>query len=151
MAYNNDWLPHRRADQLTMCDNWIIYMTAARRTAWGVPQDQFTGLANLYDAAKELLRQALDEDERTRVITARCQAAFKALTAQQRFFKDRYFKMPPLDEGDIAALGLKTPDPSHTPVPPPEGAPAAALDYPGGPHAMMVYLGPMAGTRELDP
>jgi hypothetical protein len=25
---NPDWLPGRRADQLTMCDNWIIYMTS---------------------------------------------------------------------------------------------------------------------------
>ncbi|MDR2021339.1 MAG: hypothetical protein LBQ14_11310, partial [Treponema sp.] len=25
--------------------------------------------------------------------------------------KDRFFKLPPLDEGDIAALGLKMPDP----------------------------------------
>jgi hypothetical protein len=134
-----------------MCNNWIIYMTSARRTAWGVPQDQFTELTNLYDTAKELLQKAMDEAERTSVVTAQCQAAFKALMLKLRFFKDRYFKMPPLDEGDMAALDLKVPDPHHTPVPPPDGAPAASLSYPGGPHVITAHLGPMAGTQELDP
>jgi hypothetical protein len=128
---NPDWLPRRRADQIAMCDSWIVYLTAARRTAWGVPQDQFNDLTDLFDTAKALLRQATDEDERTHVITVRCQAAFKALTVRQRFFKDRYFKMPPLDEGDIAALGLRAPDSRHTPVPVPEAQAEADITFPG--------------------
>jgi hypothetical protein len=130
MQSNSDWLPGRRADQLAMADNWIIYLTSARRTVWGVPQDQFTALSNLYDAAKELLRQAMDEDERTHVITVRCQKAFKDLVEKLRFFKDRYFKVPPLDEGDIAALGLKKRDPS-SPIPAPEGQAEADITFPG--------------------
>jgi hypothetical protein len=114
-----------------MCDNWIIYMTSARRTAWGVPQDQFTALSTLFDTAKELLRQAMDEDERTRVITARCQKAFKVLVEKLRFFKDRYFKIPPLDEGDIAALGLRAPDPHHSNIPVPEAQAEADVTFPG--------------------
>jgi hypothetical protein len=143
---NPDWLPHRRADQIALCDNWIVYMTAARRTAWGVPQEQFTELANLFDAARELLRQAMDDDERTRVITVRCQAAFKTLTAKARYFKDRFFKMPPLDEGDITALGLRIPDPRHTPVPVPEAQAQADLTFPGIHLVELRNIRPVSGT-----
>jgi hypothetical protein len=148
---SNDWMPGARAMVLAMCLNWINYMTPERRTAWGIPAADFTELGNLYGAAQAILRKAMDEDERTHVVSVQCKAAFKALTAKARYFKDRFFKIPPLDEGDIAALGLRVPDPHPTPVPPPDGVPAASLSYPGGPHAMTVHLGPMAGTRELDP
>ena len=147
----SDWMPGPRSDQLNMCRTWIGYLTAARRTAWGIPQDQFNELSDLFDTAQTLLRKAQDEAERTHVITVECQAAFKALTAKMRFFKDHYFKMPPLTEGDIAALGLQIHDPHHTPIPAPEGVPMASLSYPGGPHAMMVHLGPLPGAQELDP
>jgi hypothetical protein len=56
---------------------------------------------------QDLFQQAQDEAERTHVITVECQAAFKALMAKMRFFKDRYFKMPPRTEGDWAALGFR--------------------------------------------
>jgi hypothetical protein len=121
---------------------WIEYLTAARRTAWGVPQDQYNELAGLFDAAQELLQKAMDKAERTHVITVECQAAFKALTAKMRFFKDRFFKMPPLSEGDIAALGLRIPDPHPTP----SGNPTAevmAETYLVGRHELglkMVYV-----------
>jgi hypothetical protein len=75
-------------------------MTEARRTLWGVPNAEFVILGTLYDTADALLKK--DETERTHVITVELQAAFKALTAKMRFFKDRYFKMPPLSEGDWA-------------------------------------------------
>jgi hypothetical protein len=133
-----------------MCRNWLNYMTAERRAAWGVPQERFTELQTLFGAAETLLQKALDEAERTHVITVECQAAFTALCAKMRFFRDRYFKMPPLTEGDWAALGFQMKDPRPTPIPPPDGVPAASLSYPGGPHALIVHLGPLAGTRELD-
>jgi hypothetical protein len=134
-----------------MCRNWIAYMTPERRTAWGVPAADFTELGNLFDAAEALLQKAEDEAEQTHVITVECQGAFTALKEKMRFFRDRYFKMPPLTEGDWAALGFRQKDPGPTPIPAPEGVPAASLSYPGGPHAMTAHLGPMAGTRELDP
>jgi hypothetical protein len=121
------------------------------RTAWGVPETEFTELGAFFQAAETLLQKAQDEAERTHVITVECQAAFKVLTAKMRFFRDRYFKIPPLTEGDWAALGFKRKDPHPTPVPAPDGVPAASLSYPGGPHAMTAHLGPLAGTRELDP
>jgi hypothetical protein len=101
---SNDWLPGPRAEILAMCHNWISYMTAERRTAWGIPQDQFTELQGLCDAADALLQKAQDEAERTHVITVECQAAFAALSAKMRYFRDRFFKVPPLTEGDWAAL-----------------------------------------------
>jgi hypothetical protein len=133
-----------------MCRKWISYMTAERRTAWGIPQDQFTELQGLCDAADTLLQKAADEAERTHVITVECQAAFTLLNAKMRYFRDRFFKIPPLTEGDWAALGFRPKDPHQTTSPAPNGVPQAALSYPGGPHALLAHLGPMPGTLELD-
>jgi hypothetical protein len=126
-------------------------MTVSVRTSWGIPQDQFTELEALYEAAQTLLQKSMDEAERTHVITVECQAAFAAMIAKMRFFRDRYFKIPPLDAGAWAALGFRPKDTHPTPAPPPDGIPAASLSYPGGPHALTAHLGPLAGTRELEP
>ena len=107
MIQNTDWMPGPRAEILSMCQNWISYMTPERRTAWGVPAGQFTELGGLFEDAQELLQKAMDEGERTRVITAKCRAAFRVLKEKMRFFRDRYFKIPPLSEADWAALGFK--------------------------------------------
>jgi hypothetical protein len=134
-----------------MCRNWIEYMTPERRTAWGAPESEFTELKNLFTATEAILQKAQDDAERTHVITVECQAAFKALSAKMRFFRDRFFKIPPLTVGDWAALGFREKDTHPTPIPAPDGVPAASLSYPGGPHAMTAHVGPMAGTQELDP
>ena len=151
MIKNTDWLPGPRAEILAMCRKWIAYLIATLRAVWGIPDAEFTELETLFQAAETLLIKAQDEAERTHVITVECQAAFKALTAKMRFFRDRYFKMPPLTEGDWAALGFKQKDPHPTPVPAPDGVPSVSISYPGGPHAITVHLGPMPGTQELDP
>jgi hypothetical protein len=90
-----------------MCRNWISYMTPELQTAWGGPANQFTELGNLFTAAEALLQKAQDEAERTHVITVECQAAFKTLAKKMRSFRDRYFKIPPLTEGDWTALGFR--------------------------------------------
>jgi hypothetical protein len=124
-------MPAPRTEILTMCQNWIGYMTTERRTAWGVPATEFTELGTLYGAAQALLRQAMDEDTRTHVVTVECQAAFKALKEKMRFFRDRYFKLPPLTDGDWAALGFRRKDPHPTPIPVPEAQVEADLAFPG--------------------
>jgi hypothetical protein len=134
-----------------MCRNWISYITEELRKAWGIPEAEFSELVDRYSLAQTYLLKAQDEAERTHVITVECQGAFKNLTAKMRFMRDRFFKIPPLSEADWAALGFKQKDTNPTPVPDPEGVPAASLSYPGGPHAMNVHLGPMAGTQELNP
>jgi hypothetical protein len=126
-------------------------MTPDRCTAWGVPQPEFAALLTLHGTAEDLLRQAMNESERTHVITVECQGAFKVLEAKMRFFRDRYFKIPPLTEGDWAALGFKPRDTHPSPIPAPDGVPSASLSYPGGPHALTARLEPLAGTQELDP
>jgi hypothetical protein len=107
MAKSNDWLPSTRALILAMCGNWIARMTGSVRAAWGVPADQFAALQTLFGNAQALPRKAMDEAERTRVITGECQSAFAVLKEKTRFFRDRYFKMPPPTVGDWAALGFR--------------------------------------------
>ncbi|MDR2632903.1 MAG: hypothetical protein LBC51_04680 [Treponema sp.] len=148
---STDWLPGPRTGILAMCQNWILYLTDVRRTAWGIPDAEFAELGTLCSTAQTLLQKARDDAERTHVVTVECQEAFKALAAKMRFFRDRYFKMPPLSEGDWAALGFRRKDSHPSPIPAPDGVPAASLSYPGGPHALTVHLGPLAGTQELAP
>jgi hypothetical protein len=151
MAKSNDWMPGARTEIIAMCRSWMLYMNAERRTAWGVPDAEYNALGSVSSDAESLLQQAMDEAERTHVITVKCQEAFKAAREKMRFFRDRYFKIPPLGAADWAALGFRPRDTSPTPAPRPDGVPAASLSYPGGPHALTVHVGPMVGTAELDP
>jgi hypothetical protein len=96
MAKSSDWLPSARAAILNMCRVWIAYMTVEIRAAWGIPAADFAELGTLYGTARTLLQKAGDEAERTHVLTVQVQEAFKALTAKMRFFRDRFFKIPPL-------------------------------------------------------
>jgi hypothetical protein len=102
---------------LAMCLSWILYLTEVRRTAWGSPETEFTELGSLCSAAQALLQKVQDDAERTHVITVDCQEAFKSLIAKMRFFRDRYFKLPPLTAGDWAALGFRQKD-THPSTPP---------------------------------
>jgi hypothetical protein len=70
MAKSSDWMPGVQWTVLTMYRNWISYLTEAWRTAWGVPQAEFTELVSLHDVAEALLDKAENEDERTHVITS---------------------------------------------------------------------------------
>ena len=135
-----DWLPGTRVDILAMCQKWLTYLIEALRIALRIPATEFTEQGNLFNAVETLLTKVRDEAERTHVIRVECQATFKALTAKMRFFRDRYFKIPPLTEGDWADLGFKVKDPHPTPTPAPDGVPAVSLSYPGGPHAMTIHL-----------
>ncbi|MDR0403785.1 MAG: hypothetical protein LBH35_09380 [Treponema sp.] len=150
MAKTTDWMPGPRAEILAMCENWIDYMTSERRTAWGVPPDEYTSLKNLCASARTLLQKASDPDERTRVITFRVREAFQTLESKMRFFRGRYFRIPPLTGGDWAALGFRRKRSRSSPIPPPDGTPLVSLSYPGDPRTIMAHLGPMPGTEELD-
>ncbi|MDR2783407.1 MAG: hypothetical protein LBB48_06140 [Treponema sp.] len=66
--------------------------------------------------AEGWLEKAQDAAERTHVISVACHEAFAALETKMRFFKDRYFKMPPLTREDWAALGFKEKDDHRTPA-----------------------------------
>jgi hypothetical protein len=72
MAKNTDWLPGSRTGVLAMCLSWILCLTAARRTAWGIPDAEFTELEGLCSTAQALLQKAQNDAERTHVITVEC-------------------------------------------------------------------------------
>jgi hypothetical protein len=128
---------------VALARNWTEYLTLARRTAWGVPQEQYNELANLLDTARTLLAQATDDAERTRVVTAKCRAAFKALVVKLRFFKDRFYRVPPLSVGDMTALGLRPRDTASTPIPVPAAQAEADLLFPG------IHLVELANIRAV--
>jgi hypothetical protein len=151
MATSKDWLPGTRQGILDMCRVWLAYLTLERRTAWGIITDDFTALGNLFATAQALLQKAVDDAVRTHVITAEVQAAFTALVAHMRYFRDRWLRMPPLLLADWIALGFREKDPRPTPIPAPDGTPVATLSYSGGPGVLIVHLGPLPRTEELHP
>ena len=133
----SDWMPGSRDEQLAMATNWLAYMTAARRTAWAVPQDQYNELAELRDDAAAVLQKAKDEAQRTPVINAQCKAAFKALGKKMRFFKKHYFLVPPLTPDDYHALGLQE-RAEGSDIAVPDAQPAADIGYPD-PHVIDIF------------
>jgi hypothetical protein len=125
-----DWLPESRDGIITMCLNWINYMTSERRTAWGIPQEDFTSLGTEFDAARTILQKSKDDAQRTQVVTAQCKAAFDVLKTRMRFFHRHYLLMPPLALEDILALGLRPADGTGTEIPPPKAEGEADLAFP---------------------
>jgi hypothetical protein len=116
MAKSSDWFPHKRVDVLALCRVWLAYITAPLQGLWGIPTEKWTALQSLFTAAESWLEKAQDIAERTHVVSVACHEAFAALEAKMRFFKDRYFKIPPLTKEDLAALGLKEKDAHRTPI-----------------------------------
>ena len=137
MAKSTDLYPTSRDARIAMAANWVAYLTAARQTAWGIPQEQFTAPAGLQDAAAAVLRKTRDDAQRTPVVTAQCRAAFKALEARMRFFKSHYFLMPPLTLDDYHALGLQE-RAAGSDIPAPNAEPAADIGYPD-PHVIDIF------------
>jgi hypothetical protein len=133
-----------------MALNWTVYLTAARRTAWGISQDRYNELAELYEAAKAAYQKAQDDTRRTPVVTEECREAFGAQEAEMRFFKKHYFLEPPLSGLDIVSLGLSLPNPS-SPIPRPTAQPEADLTFPGLHLVELRHIRPMAGGIVPDP
>jgi hypothetical protein len=103
-----------------MAKNWAAILSVSG-AAWGVPAPETSELAELANAADAALAAAKNETTRTPVATARCRAAFDAMTAKMRDIKKRRFYVPPLADADLVSLGLHPRD--HTPTP--SGAPTA--------------------------
>jgi hypothetical protein len=97
-----------------MAKDWKPVMTA-NAAAWNIPSGVITELDTLTQAAETALNTAQNETTRTPVATARCKAAFDALTAFMRDTKKRFFLKPPLDDPDFISLGLHPADPTPTP------------------------------------
>jgi hypothetical protein len=148
---STDWLPGPRAEILSMCGNWLSYMTEARRTAWGVPEAEYTELGTLYSAAESILQKAMDKAERSHLITVQCREAFDVLTAKMRFVRDRRFKVPPLTPADWAALGFRERDNHNTPVSRPESQAEADLVFPGIHLVELQNIRPVAAAGDPNP
>jgi hypothetical protein len=73
------------------------------------------------------------------------------METEARFIKKHYLLVPPLNPQDLALLLLAQEDGTYSPVGPPPGQPGITISYPGGPHMLMVHLGPLPGTEPLDP
>jgi len=116
---SNDWMPSTRAEQISVAEDWITYVTAARASAWGLPAQAMTELAALTSTAKALL-DIVDSPERTSVKVAECNTAFDALRARMRDLKRRYFMKPPLQDADLVAMHLPIPDTVHSEIQTPE-------------------------------
>jgi hypothetical protein len=127
MSKTYDWLPGNRTDQLSMGNKWLRILksllaaksnapdgstpqTRTTAAAWKIPDEIVLELQALVDAAETALTNAKNEETRTPVATAQCRTAFGAMIAAMRDMKKRYFYVPPLQESDLVALGLKIPD-----------------------------------------
>jgi hypothetical protein len=84
---------------------------------------------------------------RTAADAVQCNEVFKEMEAGARFIKKCYLLMPPLTLADLPTLLLPLPGDIHTPVTPSAGQPALVVTYPGGPHVLMVHLGPLLVTE----
>jgi hypothetical protein len=128
-----------------MARNWISIIHAPGTTPpWGIPQALVTDFVSTFNDAQAALLKAQSETERTVVVTAQCNAAFKALEDAMRFMKSHYFLVPPLTESDIVSLGLRLKDPP-TPSPKPEAQPEADLSVPGIHLVELRKIRPVAG------
>lgn len=168
MAYNTDWFPGRRENQLAMANNWLSVFNEdagaedrpasgaearggalKKYEAWGIPAETVTELRLLYDAAQAALSRAKSTETRTAVTTAECRAAFAALGRWLRDIKDRYLKKPPLTDADFVSLELRVKDSNPSVIRAPSGQAEADISYPG-PHLLALHIRPLAGTS-VDP
>ena len=137
-----DWYPTTREGALNMAAKWNNQL-ALKGTSWEVPAQKVAELNTLALNAQAAYNEANTKD-RTTVLTAKMNVAFKALTEAMRDIKKRYFYIPPLTEIDLAALDLNPPDTVPTPIGPPTNQVGADVSYPGkGQH--LLNIKPVAG------
>jgi hypothetical protein len=123
-----DWMPYKRNEQLDMAKSWTAIL-AVKQGEWSVPAER-TGKLSATLATAEV-ENSVPAGERNPITNARLNTAFKALTAEMRDIKKRYFYIPPLTEANMVALGLKIKDNVLTPVSDPTGQAEANIMYPG--------------------
>ena len=147
MPKNADWLPSRRDEILGMAMKWNNVLVV-KGTAWSVPEPKSTELNTLTVTAQAAYNEAMTKD-RTTVLTAKVNTAFKNLTNAMRDIKKRYFFMPPLTTTDMASLNLAVPDTNPTPVADPSGQVSATVQLVGS-HLLRLIVEHVEGTP-IDP
>ena len=145
---SRDWYPRSRDEQLHMMKAWNAQFQL-HAAAWGIPQAHVTTLANNTAAAESIL-DTVKSGERTASNVVQCNTVFNDMEAEARFIKRHYLLLPPLTLADLPNLLLPLPDEVHSPVGKPAGQPVITITYPGGPHVLLLHLGPLAGTAPID-
>ena len=124
---NGDWLPRRREAQLLMAESWGEAMSE-QSEAWKIPTATITKFSAALTTAMSEFKMPIGA--RTSVTNARLRMAFDNLTGQMRDIRRRHFFMPPLDDADFAALGLRPRDTVPTTIPPPAIPVSGELSFP---------------------
>jgi len=114
VSNNKDWWPNTKPDQLEMAKKWVKEFERAGE-AWEVKPEIISRFAALTDLAEKALAEASNENTRTSVSIAKCNTVFDRLEKLARDTKKRYLYVPPLEESDIIAFGLKLRDSKPTP------------------------------------
>jgi hypothetical protein len=123
---------------------------ATRAADWGIPSSHVMQMLADHQAATSIFAK-VGSSARTSIDVAQCNIVFHEMEAEARYIKRHYLISPPLTLADFAALMLPMPDGTLTPILPPSGQPLVTLSYPGGPHAVVLRLGPQPGTEPFDP
>ena len=144
MAVRTDWLPGRRELRLEMARNWISIVGSSTPPPWNIPEAEVLELTQLTTSAGAALDEA-KSSQRTPVSTAKCKAAFEALTSKMRAMRNSYFRSPPLTETELVSLELKPKDMTHSPIPAPTAQAEADISRPGV-HLIMLHLRPVSGS-----
>jgi len=147
MAKKTDWMPSTREGILGMAMKWNNVL-AIKGAAWGVPEDVIADLNAKTLVAQAAFNEGLTKD-RTTVLTAKINAAFKDLTDLMRFIKKRWYHIPPLTSMDMASLDLEVPDTTPTPIADPQGQVSATVQLLGS-HLIKLIMSHIEGTPPDD-
>jgi hypothetical protein len=132
-----------------MGKNWVVILNT-KGTDWKVPPTETQALGAAVGEADSVLAAVESDVTRTPVVTAHCREVFEHMKAVMRNIKKRYFYAPPLSEADFVALGIKIPDPVHSPSKVPT-AQVTIEFFLIGPHELgirIVYVTGSPGDRE---
>jgi len=97
-----------------MAKKWVKEFERAGRD-WDIKPEIIAEFSALTDIAEKALTEATNQNTRTSVSITKSNTAFDNLEKLARDIKKRYLYVPPLDESEIIALGLKFRDSKPTP------------------------------------
>jgi hypothetical protein len=126
---SNDWMPGKKENVLAKAKEWTTVLNEKAKE-WEIPERTPAKLVELLQNAYELYLKTRGT-VRDPKVTADCNNAFKALQAEMRDIKARYFRTPPLTDGDYFSLKLKPKDTIPTPVKAPTAHTGAEVKYIG--------------------
>ena len=109
MSGNKDWWPATKQEQLEMAKKWVQELKKSGKL-WGIKPEIIAEFSRLTEQAEIALEEATNENTRTSVSMTKRDMVFDCIEKAARDMKKRFFYIPPLDESDIIALGLRLRD-----------------------------------------